>query len=47
MVRVLPYGSLTKDISGEERTNIEELKEHGAVAFSDDGVGIQLIINNV
>ena len=27
---------------GEVRTNIEELKEHGAVAFSDDGVGIQL-----
>lgn len=41
-VRVLPYGSLTKDISGEVRTNIAELKEAGAVAFSDDGVGIQL-----
>lgn len=42
VIRVLPYGSLTKDISGEVRTNIAELKEHGAVAFSDDGVGIQL-----
>ena len=41
-VRVLPYGSLTRDISGEVRTNVEELKEAGAVAFSDDGVGIQL-----
>ena len=42
VVRVLPYGSLTKDISGEVRTSIEELKAQGAVAFSDDGVGIQL-----
>ena len=42
VVRVLPYGSLTKDISGEVRTNMEELKTNGAVAFSDDGVGIQL-----
>ena len=41
-VRVLPYGSLTRDISGEVRTNVEELKAGGAVAFSDDGVGIQL-----
>lgn len=42
IVRVLPYGSLTVDEAGEKRTNIAELKEHGAVAFSDDGVGIQL-----
>lgn len=42
VVRVLPYGSLTVDEAGEQRTNIAELKEHGAVAFSDDGVGIQL-----
>lgn len=42
VVRVLPYGSLTVDEAGETRTNIAELKEHGAVAFSDDGVGIQL-----
>ena len=41
-IRVLPYGSLTRDISGEVRTNVEELKNAGAVAFSDDGVGIQL-----
>ena len=26
VIRVLPYGSLTKDISGEVRTNMEELK---------------------
>ena len=42
IVRVLPYGSLTKDISGEVRTDVSELKAAGAVAFSDDGVGIQL-----
>lgn len=42
VVRVLPYGSLTVDEAGEKRTNIAELKEHGAVAFSDDGIGIQL-----
>lgn len=42
VVRVLPYGSLTVAEAGEERTNIQELKELGAVAFSDDGVGIQL-----
>ncbi|MGE7667213.1 dihydroorotase [Ureibacillus composti] len=42
VVRVLPYGSLTVAEAGEERTNIKELKELGAVAFSDDGVGIQL-----
>lgn len=41
-VRVLPYGSLTRDISGEVRTDVEALKQAGAVAFSDDGVGIQL-----
>ena len=41
-VRVLPYGSLTKDISGEVRTDLAQLKQAGAVAFSDDGVGIQL-----
>lgn len=42
VIRVLPYGSLTVNEAGEKRTNIEELKAHGAVAFSDDGVGIQL-----
>ncbi len=42
VIRVLPYGSLTKDISGEERTDMEALKAEGAVAFSDDGIGIQL-----
>ena len=33
VVRVLPYGSLTMNEVGEKRTNIAELKSHGAVAF--------------
>ncbi|WP_010286530.1 dihydroorotase [Kurthia massiliensis] len=41
-VRVLPYGSLTVAQSGDKRTNMKALKENGAVAFSDDGVGVQL-----
>lgn len=41
VVRVLPYGSLTVAQSGDKRTNLKALKEHGAVAFSDDGVGVQ------
>ena len=32
---------------GKERTNIAELKEHGACRFSDDGVGVQLACNDV
>ncbi|MCT1904207.1 dihydroorotase [Oceanobacillus sojae] len=41
VVRVLPYASITKGLKGEERTNIKELFEQGAFAFTDDGVGIQ------
>lgn len=41
VVRVLPYGSLTVAEAGDERTNLADLKAHGAVAFSDDGVGVQ------
>lgn len=41
VVRVLPYGSLTVSEAGDERTNLADLKAHGAVAFSDDGVGVQ------
>lgn len=40
-IRVLPYASITTRLTGKERTNLEELKEHGAFAFTDDGVGIQ------
>lgn len=41
VIRVLPYGSITKGLKGEERTNIRELAESGVFAFTDDGVGIQ------
>lgn len=41
VVRVLPYGAITKDLLGEERTNIAELSKAGVFAFTDDGVGIQ------
>lgn len=41
VVRVLPYGAITKGLLGEERTDITELAEAGVFAFTDDGVGIQ------
>ncbi|WP_087972975.1 dihydroorotase [Oceanobacillus rekensis] len=41
VVRVLPYAAITKGLKGEERTNIKDLSEIGAFAFTDDGVGIQ------
>ncbi|WP_203246165.1 dihydroorotase [Sporosarcina beigongshangi] len=40
-IRVLPYASITIREAGKERTNLTELKEHGAFAFTDDGVGVQ------
>lgn len=40
-VRVLPYASITVRELGEELTNFVELKEAGAFAFTDDGVGVQ------
>ncbi|GEK32630.1 dihydroorotase [Kurthia sibirica] len=41
VIRVLPYGSLTVAQSGDAKTDLAALKAHGAVAFSDDGVGVQ------
>ncbi len=41
LIRVLPYASITIREAGKERTNLEELKAHGAFAFTDDGVGVQ------
>lgn len=41
LIRVLPYGAITKGLQGKERTNIAELSEAGVFAFTDDGVGIQ------
>lgn len=40
-VRVLPYASITVRELGEELTDFAALKEAGAFAFSDDGVGVQ------
>lgn len=40
-IRVLPYGSISKQELGRELTDFNALKEAGAVAFSDDGVGVQ------
>lgn len=41
LIRVLPYASITLREAGKERTNLTELKEYGAFAFTDDGVGVQ------
>ena len=40
-VRVLPYACITTRQLGHELTNFEELKNAGAFAFTDDGVGVQ------
>jgi len=40
-VRVLPYGSITTRQLGKELTDFSALKDAGAFAFTDDGVGIQ------
>lgn len=42
VVRVLPYASITKALGTEELVDFEGLKEAGAFAFTDDGVGVQL-----
>jgi dihydroorotase len=36
-IQVLPVAAVTKGLAGEELTNMVELSENGAVAFSDDG----------
>ena len=41
VVRVLPYAAITVGQKGKELTNFAELKEAGAFAFTDDGVGVQ------
>ncbi|MCA1321332.1 dihydroorotase [Bacillus tianshenii] len=40
-VRVLPYACITTRQLGEEITDFTALKEAGAFAFTDDGVGVQ------
>jgi dihydroorotase len=40
-VKVLPYASITVREAGKELTDFAALKDAGAFAFSDDGVGVQ------
>ncbi|WP_163653970.1 dihydroorotase [Listeria sp. PSOL-1] len=42
VVRVLPYASITSSLGTDELVNFIALKEAGAFAFTDDGVGVQL-----
>jgi dihydroorotase len=39
--RVYPIAAITLDQKGEALTDFDALKEAGAIAFSDDGVGVQ------
>lgn len=39
--RVLSYACITRGQAGEELTDFRELKAHGAIGFTDDGVGVQ------
>ena len=40
LINVLPIGAITYGLAGVRMTNFEELIRAGAVAFSDDGVGL-------
>ncbi|GIN19006.1 dihydroorotase [Siminovitchia fordii] len=40
-VNVLPYAAITHGLQGEELIDFKALKEAGAFAFTDDGVGVQ------
>lgn len=40
-VKVLPYGSITKNELGRELTDFVALKNAGVIGFTDDGVGVQ------
>lgn len=41
LVKVMPYASISQNLQGNELNDFKSLKEAGAVAFTDDGVGIQ------
>src|SRR5690625_7919699 len=41
IIRVLPYASITKNLEGNELTDIKALSKENVFAFTDDGVGIQ------
>ncbi len=40
LCNILPFASVTKGEKGEELVNFKELKEAGAIAFSDDGMPV-------
>lgn len=40
-VKVLPYASITSGLKGDTLVDFKGLKNHGAFAFTDDGVGVQ------
>src|SRR5688500_1106894 len=40
LANVLPVGAITKNREGKELAEMAMMKERGAVAFSDDGVGV-------
>ena len=40
LCNVFPYGSVSKGEKGEEFSNFEDLKNAGAIAFSDDGMPV-------
>ncbi len=41
VVSILPIAAITKGLAGKEETDLEDLLAGGAVAFSDDGRGVQ------
>ncbi|WP_066194080.1 dihydroorotase [Gracilibacillus timonensis] len=41
VIRVLPYASITERLVGNSLTDMSALKEAGAFAYTDDGVGVQ------
>ncbi len=40
-VNVLPYAAITEGLQGEKLVDFKALKEAGAFAYTDDGVGVQ------
>ena len=40
LCNILPYSSVSKGEKGEELVNFKEMKDAGAVAFSDDGMPV-------
>ncbi len=41
VIRVLPYGCITKQQLGKELTDFQALHQAGVIGFTDDGVGVQ------